>query len=889
MSAARGRGRRLGEPDAAGRTRRRPGRTVGGRGDAAAAGGRRRAGGSAAGGGRRGRGGRGGGRAAGTVARRARYRRTRRRERGRRSAPERAALDGRRRAGGAGGRAGTGRRSGRGSRGTGGRCRAGRRRRRGGGAGAGAPGRRGAGSAAGGRRAAGDGGRAGGRRGEAAGGGGRRHGSTAGRGRRRGRRAGRRRPGRRTGRRDGAPARRAWRRPAPRAVGGAGRRPPGRRRGRARRRAGPAAAGRAAGGAGSGEAGRGRRHRGGGGAGDGDGGGGGRGEGAARGAPAPARPTVSTSRGKRTMRSSRRARSRAYSSRSSVVHPWISARAALTWGWTTSLTSSGRRAAMAARSWGRTASATTSVSRSWRRVSMPLSDTSPTCWATASLTTTASRSPSECSIDCRRAASLRRAAAQPSSSASDVVSSATRFPPSSVSMARCWATLVARAWTWRRSASNSSRIHTSTWPPASRGRAAPARGSVSLTGDDPIRVILPDGCRPVQEPFTTPVTGHRRRSAASGSPGAVRGRPGGTVDPDGPRSRARAADPAGHAARRRSSRCPGSAPPWAWSRGRSGSSGTTSPASAAAATRPASSSTCAPTPSPRGCDVLVTGGGQQSNHVRMTAAAANRLGLDCVVVVPGAPPGDGHRQRPARRAVRPRDRPDRHGRDGPDRRPRLLRRRGGHRRHHRPAGGRGPASLRDPDRRGQRGGRPRLRAGRRRAARPGGRRHGRRARRDRGGRRVGRHPRRPGRRARRPRPRPRRRRGRPPRPRRRPAGQDGRGGGPGRPARAGRRRRSVDHDQVGRGYADLTDACREALLLAARTEGLLLDPVYTGKAMAGLIAARADGRIGPATRTVFLHTGGMPALFAAGVGEWLRRAPRPADTASPRPRPDRSH
>jgi D-cysteine desulfhydrase len=95
----------------------------------------------------------------------------------------------------------------------------------------------------------------------------------------------------------------------------------------------------------------------------------------------------------------------------------------------------------------------------------------------------------------------------------------------------------------------------------------------------------------------------------------------------------------------------------------------------------------------------------------------------------------------------------------------------------------------------------------------------------------------------------------------------------------------VDHDQVGRRYADLTDACREAIVLAARTEGLLLDPVYTGKAMAGLMAARADGRIGPATRTVFLHTGGSPALFAAGVGEWLRAKTVP----SSRDALDRSH
>src|SRR5437867_8410983 len=40
----------------------------------------------------------------------------------------------------------------------------------------------------------------------------------------------------------------------------------------------------------------------------------------------------------------------------------------------------------------------------------------------------------------------------------------------------------------------------------------------------------------------------------------------------------------------------------------------------------------------QGCDTLVTGGGRQSNHVRMTAAAANRLGLACTVVLSSAPP-----------------------------------------------------------------------------------------------------------------------------------------------------------------------------------------------------------------------------------------------------------
>ena len=44
-------------------------------------------------------------------------------------------------------------------------------------------------------------------------------------------------------------------------------------------------------------------------------------------------------------------------------------------------------------------------------------------------------------------------------------------------------------------------------------------------------------------------------------------------------------------------------------------------------------------------------------------------------------------------------------------------------------------------------------------------------------------------------------------------------------------------------------------------EGLILDPVYTAKAMAGLAAAVADGDIKPGERTVFVHTGGLPGLF----------------------------
>jgi D-cysteine desulfhydrase family pyridoxal phosphate-dependent enzyme len=84
---------------------------------------------------------------------------------------------------------------------------------------------------------------------------------------------------------------------------------------------------------------------------------------------------------------------------------------------------------------------------------------------------------------------------------------------------------------------------------------------------------------------------------------------------------------------------------------------------------------------------------------------------------------------------------------------------------------------------------------------------------------------------------------------------------------------SIDHERFGDGYGAPTDDCREALDLAARLEGLILDPVYSGKAMAGLIAARKDGRIVPDTQAVFLHTGGMPALFAASYAEWIRKRP----------------
>jgi D-cysteine desulfhydrase family pyridoxal phosphate-dependent enzyme len=67
---------------------------------------------------------------------------------------------------------------------------------------------------------------------------------------------------------------------------------------------------------------------------------------------------------------------------------------------------------------------------------------------------------------------------------------------------------------------------------------------------------------------------------------------------------------------------------------------------------------------------------------------------------------------------------------------------------------------------------------------------------------------------------------------------------------------------IGPRYGVVTDAAREALALVARTEGVILDPVYSSKAMAGLIDHIRQGRLGQGEQVVFLHTGGTPALFA---------------------------
>ncbi|MFF5554022.1 D-cysteine desulfhydrase family protein [Streptomyces olivaceoviridis] len=71
----------------------------------------------------------------------------------------------------------------------------------------------------------------------------------------------------------------------------------------------------------------------------------------------------------------------------------------------------------------------------------------------------------------------------------------------------------------------------------------------------------------------------------------------------------------------------------------------------------------------------------------------------------------------------------------------------------------------------------------------------------------------------------------------------------------------VRTDQVGAGYGTLTRQTADALSLAARCEGIALDPVYTGRALAGLRAAVRDGEIRPGETTVLMHTGGLPGFF----------------------------
>lgn len=69
-------------------------------------------------------------------------------------------------------------------------------------------------------------------------------------------------------------------------------------------------------------------------------------------------------------------------------------------------------------------------------------------------------------------------------------------------------------------------------------------------------------------------------------------------------------------------------------------------------------------------------------------------------------------------------------------------------------------------------------------------------------------------------------------------------------------------DYVGPGYGIPTQAGLEAIALMARTEGIMLDPVYTGKGFSGLVDHVRTGLVPRGSRVLFVHTGGTPALFS---------------------------
>lgn len=72
---------------------------------------------------------------------------------------------------------------------------------------------------------------------------------------------------------------------------------------------------------------------------------------------------------------------------------------------------------------------------------------------------------------------------------------------------------------------------------------------------------------------------------------------------------------------------------------------------------------------------------------------------------------------------------------------------------------------------------------------------------------------------------------------------------------------TVVHDYVGEGYAVINEDVIKAIELVAKTEGIFLDPVYTGKAMSGLIDMIRNGKFDKDETVVFIHTGGIAGIF----------------------------
>lgn len=82
---------------------------------------------------------------------------------------------------------------------------------------------------------------------------------------------------------------------------------------------------------------------------------------------------------------------------------------------------------------------------------------------------------------------------------------------------------------------------------------------------------------------------------------------------------------------------------------------------------------------------------------------------------------------------------------------------------------------------------------------------------------------------------------------------------------------AIDDRHMGAGYGVPSQAAVDAILLGGRTEGLLFDPIYSGKALGGMLAQIREGRWSGAAPLVFFHSGGAPGLFAsaAQIAPWL--------------------
>ena len=72
---------------------------------------------------------------------------------------------------------------------------------------------------------------------------------------------------------------------------------------------------------------------------------------------------------------------------------------------------------------------------------------------------------------------------------------------------------------------------------------------------------------------------------------------------------------------------------------------------------------------------------------------------------------------------------------------------------------------------------------------------------------------------------------------------------------------SIFYKYAGTGYAIPTIECAKMIKLMARTEGILLEPVYTAKTMVGLVDLITNGTLTKEDTVLFMHTGGLPGLF----------------------------